>query len=118
MREVVIAGLLTLGIVGCRSTLTQSIPQYVVTAAPIDVGVSSVGLCIALDPNDSTGVWWWEPGRSGCTSRSTGPGVFRADDASVTTRGLTDIIDVHFRLQLITGPGEGPRFADVRLVVR
>jgi hypothetical protein len=28
------------------------------------------------------------------------------------------VIDVQFQLQLITGPGEGPRFADVRLALR
>ena len=117
MRFVLIAALLTLGLIGCRSTLTRSVPRYVVTAAPIDVGIST-GLCIAVDPTDPKGVWWWEPGRSGCSSRSTGPGVFRADDATVATGGRSAMIDVHFRLQLHTGPGEGPRFADVRLALR
>src|SRR5262245_47599573 len=118
MRFVLIAALLTLGLIACRSTLTRSVPRYVVTAAPIDVGVSLRGLCIAVDPNDPKGVWWWEPGRSGCSSRSTGPGVFRADDARVATRAPSATVDVHFRLQLITGPGEGPRFADVQLALR
>jgi hypothetical protein len=38
---------------------------------------------VAVDPTDPKGVWWWEPGRSGCSSRSTGPSAFRGDDATV-----------------------------------
>ncbi len=116
MRFVLIAALVTLGLIGCRSTL-PSAPRFFVTAAPIDVGVSRRGLCIAVDPNDARGVWWWEPGRSGCSSRSTGPGVFRGDDARVA-RAESGRTDIYFRLQLITGPSEGLRFADVRLALR
>jgi hypothetical protein len=117
MRLVVMAALVTLGPIACRSTLTRSLPRFVVTGMPIDVGISPPGLCIGVDPNDAKGVWWWEPGRSGCSSRSTGPGVFRGDDARVThtESGTTDI---YFRLQLITGLNEGSRFADVRLALR
>src|SRR5262245_35185607 len=117
MRFVLIATFLTLGLVGCRSTLTRSVPRYVVTAAPIDVGISPRGLCIAVDPTDPKGVWWWEPGRSGCSSRSTGPAVFRAEDARVAP-AASGTTAIYFRLQLHTGPGEGPRFADVRLALR
>jgi hypothetical protein len=117
MRLVLIAALVTVGLMACRSTLTRSLPRYVVTGAPIAVGISPPGLCIAVDPNDARGVWWWEPGRSGCSSRSTGPGVFRGDDARVT-RAESGTTDIYFRLQLITGPNEGPRFADVRLALR
>ena len=116
---VLIAALVTLDLVACRSTLTQPVPRFFVTAAPIDVGISAVGLCIAVDPGDPEGIWWWEPGRSGCLSRSTGPGVFHAENATVVARGRSATIDLHFRLQLITGPAvTGPRFADVRLVMR
>src|SRR5262245_38875523 len=86
MRFALTAALITLSLIACRPTFTGSAPRFVVTAAPIDVGISGRGLCIAVDPNDSTGVWWWQPGHSGCSSRSTGPGVFRADDARVTVR--------------------------------
>jgi len=117
VRFVLIAALVTLDLVACRSTPTRSVPRFFVTAAPIDVGISAVGLCIAVDPDDPEGIWWWEPGRSGCSSRSTGPGVFRAENARVA-RGQSATIDVYFRLQLVTGPGvAGPRFADVRLVM-
>ena len=61
----------------------QSTDRYVVTASPIKVGVVSGALCIAVDVHDQQGVWWWEPGRSGCSSRSTGPGVFHAEQAKV-----------------------------------
>jgi hypothetical protein len=37
-------------------------PRYVVTASPIDVRVGS-GLCVAVDPSDPKGVWWWHPGK-------------------------------------------------------
>jgi hypothetical protein len=118
IRVVLIAAPLALGLVGCRSTLTQSAPQYIVTVAPLDVGVSPRGLCVAVNPHDPKGVWWWEPGRSGCSSRSTGPGVFRGYDARVVTHVQSALIDVHFRLQLITGPGEGLRLADLQLALQ
>jgi hypothetical protein len=114
-RVALTAALLTLDLMGCRS---RSVPRYIVTATPIDAGVSSRGLCIAVDPNNPVGVWWWEPGRSGCSSRSTGPRVFRADHASVATHTQTTLTDVHFRVQLITGPRDAPRFADIRLELR
>ena len=33
------------------------------TSSAIDVGVGP-GLCIAIDPRDPRGAWWWEPGAS------------------------------------------------------
>jgi len=51
--------------------------RYVVTAAPLGVGVPAK-LCLAVDPADVQGVWWCEPGTNGCANRSTGPGVFKA----------------------------------------
>ena len=57
--------------------------RYVMTMAPLRVGVDP-GLCVAVDPTDRRGVWWWEPGQSGCGTRSTGPQVFQADEASVS----------------------------------
>jgi hypothetical protein len=117
MRGVLLATLVTLGLIGCRSMLTRSTARYVVTAAPIDVGMSPRGLCVAVDPNDPKGVWWWEPGRLGCSSRSTGPSVFHADSAGVAGGPRSSRTDIHLRLQLITGPGDGPRFADVRLAL-
>ncbi len=89
--------------------------RYIVTARPLNLGVVSQPLCIAFDPADAQGVWWWEPGRSGCPTRSTGPDVFRADHASVVTRGGTT--DVSFRLGLHVVPDTRPPFAEIALRV-
>jgi hypothetical protein len=118
----VIALLICLGVGACRSgsRSTPAVPRFIVSGAPLGlVSVQHPGLCVAVDPSDPKGVWWWEPGRSGCSSRSTGPDVFRANDAAVVTRPDTLDVDVRFRLQLIVGPGStGPNFSDVRLVLR
>lgn len=66
--------LLASGALACSS----GTPRYIVTATPIDVGVGPE-ICVALAADDSDTVWWWQPGSSGCESRSTGPGIFRAD---------------------------------------
>jgi len=114
MRVVFVAALLTFGLIACG---TRSAGRFVVSSAPIDVGAGSRGLCVAVDRNDPGGVWWWEPGRSGCSSRSTGPGVFRAEEARLTLRAASDTIDIQFRLPRIGRPGS-PGFADIRLVLR
>jgi hypothetical protein len=86
----------------CQST--PPAPRYIVTTTPIDVvGVGHPGLCVAVDPTDAQGVWWWEPGRSGCSSRSTGPTVFRAGGANVAAPTPSGEIEVHFQLQLMEG---------------
>ena len=95
--------------VACRSAL---VPRYIVTTAPIDIGVRGSGLCVAVDPADPQGVWWWEPGATGCSSRSTGPGVFRAESASVTGSGPAGF-EVRFKLQMHVG---GP--LDVQLEIQ
>lgn len=81
----------------------RRVPRYIVTTSPLNiVGVGHPGLCVAVDPNDSKGVWWWEPGRSGCSSRSTGPTAFRADAAAVAA-SPSGTIDVHFQVQMQVG---------------
>jgi hypothetical protein len=97
----------------CHSAL---VPRYIVTTAPIDVGVRQGGLCVAVDPGDPQGVWWWEPGESGCSSRSTGPGIFRADEATVMAR-TQSAIEVRFRLGL-HGDSTMPSVVDVRLAIQ
>jgi catechol 2,3-dioxygenase-like lactoylglutathione lyase family enzyme len=71
--------------------------RYLMTASTIDVSLR-IRLCIAVDPSDPQGVWWWEPGASGCTSRSTGPSVFHADQAAVSRSAPPDVTAVAFRL--------------------
>ena len=62
--------LLLVFLFGCR-TSTPSVPRYIVTVTPVDVVGGGFGLCIAVDPADAQGIWWWQPGPSGCASRIT-----------------------------------------------
>jgi len=74
-------------------------PRYHVTERPLACGDGLV-LCVAIDPRDAQGVWWWEPGASGCDSYSTGPGVFPGDQASVSVPQPDGQISVSFRLPI------------------
>lgn len=98
---------------GSKPKSQSTAPRYLVTARPINIGVGS-GLCIAVDPLDKLGVWWWEPGGSGCASRSTGPGVFHAEDPRVSRSAQSGAIAISFRLgtHSMTRP-----FVDVRLLL-
>ena len=102
-------------LVGCQSTTARAprMERYLATERRIEVGVAP-GLCVAVDLHDAAGVWWWEPGRSGCGSRSTGPGVFHPEGAKVTRSAQSGAYEVAFRLgtQSTTRP-----FIDVRLLV-
>jgi hypothetical protein len=89
-------------------------PRYIITTAPIRVDAGS-GLCLAIDPVDPHGIWWWQPGRSGCTSRMTTE-ILHAIDARVS-RTSSGEVDGSFRLPLHGGPGL-PYFVDVDLKVR
>jgi hypothetical protein len=76
---------------------------YIVTATPFDlIGTGHPGFCVAVDPKDAHGVWWWEPGRSGCSSRSTGPEVFRASRATVAK--ASGAIEAQFEVALKNRP--------------
>lgn len=98
------AAVLLLVFPACRSA-----PRYTVTATPITL-FGELGFCIAIDPTDPQGVWWWQPGR-GCASRSTGPDVFRAHRAVVATTSSGGV-EAYFQMQLMSGP------RDVRLVLQ
>ena len=102
-------------LLGCRPTPPPAsrTERYLATERPVDIGVGP-GLCVAVDLNDTTGVWWWEPGRSGCASRSTGPGVFHPEAATVMRSAQSGAYEVRFRLgtHSTTRP-----FIDVRLLV-
>jgi hypothetical protein len=104
--------LLGLSIGACR-TSAPPVPRYIVTATAINlVGLGHPGLCLAVDPTDAQGVWWWEPGPAGCSTRTTGPTVFRAQLATVAAPTRSGVIAVRFQLQLMSGP------RDVRLVLQ
>jgi len=96
---------------------------YIVTAEPISVHPGPGGLCIAIDPADPAGVWWWGPGRSGCATRNTLPGprqenatgiaaLFHPTNAAVST-DASGTIQARFRL----GMHGQPEFIDVDLMV-
>ena len=100
--------LVALAVVSC-----QSVPRYIVTDTPVDVGVAP-GLCIAVDPNDEHGVWWWQAGQHGCASQSTGPGLFHPEDAIVSRAAASGPVAISFRL----GTHSNTRpWVDVRLTL-
>jgi hypothetical protein len=72
--------------------------RYVVSAAPIDIGLSQ-RFCVAVEPTNAKGIWWWEPGPTGCATRSTGPSVFEAQNASVKSAS-SNTIEIRFRVPL------------------
>jgi hypothetical protein len=105
-----------LAALACRSTLPPRPPdsQYLFTESAIDVG-EGIELCIAVDPADPQGVWHWMPGETGCTSRSSGPGLVHADQATVSPGTAAARRTVSFHLG--THSARRP-FIDVRLVVQ
>jgi hypothetical protein len=101
-------------VIACQSVAPSrpSEERYLVTAIPINVG-EGIKLCVAIDPDDQQGIWWWTSGETGCASRSSGPAPFRPEGASVsrTAPGSTSI---GFRL----GTHSSARpFIDVGLIV-
>src|SRR5438046_391930 len=116
-RDVLSGLLLVSSAIACHSTTRTPVQHvtahYLVTDSPIDVGVGP-GLCVAVDVLDPHGVWWWEPGATGCPSRSTGPNVFHADQAHVSRETSASPVSVSFRLgtHSTTRP-----FIDVQMVV-
>jgi hypothetical protein len=105
-----------LAALACRATPQPrpSDSQYLFTESAIDVG-EGIELCIAVDPGDPQGVWWWTPGEAGCTSRSSGPGLVHADAATVSRGTAAARTTVSFRLG--THSARRP-FIDVRLAVQ
>jgi hypothetical protein len=92
---------LAIVLAACRAELFSqtSSPRYLVTATPIEVGLGNLALCIAVDPLDQHGVWWWEPGATDCATRSTGPDVFHGDEATVSATMPGGATALAFRLQ-------------------
>src|SRR3954447_8115241 len=103
--------LLVLFLFDCATSAPSTL-RYAVTATPVDVVSGGFGVCIAVDPADAQGVWWWQPGPSGCASRTTGPTVFAAERASVRASMDSGPIEVNFTLQLMSGP------RDLKLVLQ
>jgi len=98
--RLVALGLIGLTLTGCST----SSGRYVVSCSPLNlIGTGHPGICVAVDPSNRQGVWWWEPGSAGCSTRSTGPEVFPARKASVST--AAGVTDVRFEVPLmVNGP--------------
>jgi len=94
--------LIALFLSGC-DTSTHPAPRYIVTTTPVDV-VGGVLVCIAVDPADAHGVWWWQPGPSGCATRITDPTVFAAEHASVTPSRDGGLVEASFKMHFMSGP--------------
>ena len=91
----------------------SSATRYLVTEQPIDIGLS-VGFCVAVEPGNPKGVWWWEPGATGCTSRSTGRAALPGEQAQVSSATAGKPITVSFRV----GTHSKTRpYVDVRLTI-
>ena len=75
--------------------------RYIVTTTAIDaIGVSQLTLCFAVEPTNPQGVWWWRPGRSGCSTRSSS--IVQGQGATVT--GLASgNIGASFQLPMASG---------------
>lgn len=99
--RVTVSLVLCVFLAGCNA-LGRSNAHYIATATPFHwLETVHPGFCVAVDPTDAHGVWWWEPGRSGCSSRSTGPKVFPADRATVTE--ASGVIFSQFEVPLKNG---------------
>jgi hypothetical protein len=126
-KNIIVTVALAVVAVACRSTpmARTRAPHYVVSAEPISVHSGPGGLCVAVDPTDPTGLWWWGPGLSGCSTRNSIPGprqenakglaaLFHATDAAVMSRDKGRTTEARFRLSM---HGE-PKFIDVDLVIQ
>ena len=98
---------------GCQSP-QEPLPRYIVTAAPFDVAGNGAGICIGIDPVDAAGVWWWQPGPSGCSTSILRPiPVMRAEGARVNAFDDAHAIDVAFKIQLAANT-----YRDIKLTVK
>ena len=71
-------------LIACQAPGAQSVGRYAVTAEPVRVGLGDLGLCIAVDMQNPRAIWWWQPGASGCATRSTGPDLIPVHDPKVS----------------------------------
>jgi hypothetical protein len=110
MRPGIIASLLIVALWSGVPSAQQR--RYVVTAEPLHLDLPTNPLCIAIDPADPQGVWWWEPGSS-CRNRRTSD-ILHPGRPVVVRDASSVRIEVSFRIGLhsLTRP-----FVDVTLVV-
>jgi len=73
----------------------------IVTSSSIDaMGISGLTLCFAIEPGNPQGAWWWHPGQSGCSTRSSSvmPGYL----AKVTSQA-SGSIEASFQIPMKIG---------------
>jgi hypothetical protein len=106
------------GMAGACGDAPAEAARYRVTVSPINLGVGAP-LCIAVEPRNPKGVWWWHPGATGCVSRSSGPGIFEAQRATVAAApARKPWAEIRFRLPLHGAPSSSePPFVDVVLTL-
>jgi TonB family protein len=112
LRRGTFIAMLCVALMGSRD-VARDASRYIVTAQPIDVGAGRP-ICVAVDTTSRQGVSWWEPGTSGCRSRSTGPGVFKGDNANVSRSAKSDAVAFKFRLGTHSAERQ---FADLQFIV-
>ena len=116
MRRLTLAADTALAILFSGCLVTTAAGRYVVTAKPLNLGIGAAHFCVAVDLCDPRGVWWWEAGATGCSSRSTGPGVFHADSPAVSKS--RDGFVVRFSIPLISRAGSGTQdHKDMELIL-
>jgi hypothetical protein len=81
-------------LLGWSPGAAQPVAPYIATTTPIQVGPRN-HLCIAIDPLDPSGVWWWNSGVLGCATRSSD--IIRASEATVS-RLRDGLIRIEFSL--------------------
>ena len=95
---------------GACQTVPPAEPRYVVTETPLKLlGAGHPGLCFAVDPSDRRGIWWWDPGPSGCGTQIN-TAVMRAHFPQVT-KAASGAVELTFQMALMSGP------RDTRLVL-
>ena len=96
----------------------QNLPsaRYIVTTKPLDLGIGDSRFCVAVEPGNPRGAWWWEPGKD-CSTRTTGPNIFPAEDAVVSSSS-PGVMEITFRIQLIRRPDSPlPAYAEIVLTL-
>ena len=94
------------------------LPRYIISATPLDLtGEGLHVVCLGIDTADVNGVWWWQAGRSGC-STSSGVPVMRAEFARVNAFDDRQAIDVRFSLRTTGASLEPTRYREIQLMVK
>jgi hypothetical protein len=90
--------LLGLSAFSCGSTA-----RYVVTASPIDaLGIRQLRFCIAVEPSNPQGVWYWHPVRSDCSTPASRSSLIQGHRAKVMLQA-SGAIEASFEVPMQSG---------------